>query len=236
VTRNDLTFYDRAGDGWWRDDDRAFRSLRALSEFRLDWLLRQAPLALAGARVLDLGCGGGLLALPLAARGAHVVGVDLSYPSLRAAFDHADPGASALFVRADARRCPIADDSADLVLLADVVEHLPDWASAIAEAARVLRPGGVLYVNTINRTWRARILAITVAENVGLVPRGTHDGRLFVRPAELCAAAARTGLRCRTLAGEVPSVLATLRRRAITLRARKTLAVAYAALFVKGEA
>jgi 2-polyprenyl-6-hydroxyphenyl methylase/3-demethylubiquinone-9 3-methyltransferase len=106
------------------------------------------------------------------------------------------------FTCADARACPLAEASADLVLLADVVEHVADWRAALGEAARLLRPGGVLYVNTINRTARARWLAVHVAEGLRLLPRGTHDAAMFVRPEELSAAAAAVGLRCTASAGD----------------------------------
>ena len=119
------------------------------------------------------------------------------------------------------------------MLLADVVEHVPQWPSSILEAARLLRPGGVLYVNTINRTWRARYVAVRLAEGLGLVPRGTHDPALFVRPRELCAIADMAGLRCHRIEGEAPRLITTLRQRAIHLKASRSLAVAYAALFVK---
>lgn len=231
ASRNDLTIYERHGDAWWRDDDRTFRSLRAISEFRLAWLLQHSPVPAHGARVADIGCGGGLMALPLAARGARVIGVDRSQRSLRAA--QARRAHGTLFVHADLHRCPLADGCIDVALLADVLEHVDDWASAVHEAARLLRPGGVLYVNTINKTLRARLLAVSLAEGLGLVPRGTHDAAMFVRPQDLCATAARAGLRRLELAGEAPRLVATLRTRAIQMRASRSLALAYAALFVK---
>jgi 2-polyprenyl-6-hydroxyphenyl methylase/3-demethylubiquinone-9 3-methyltransferase len=232
--RNDLGIYDRHAGGWWAGDDRTFRSLRAVSEFRLAWLLRHVPLPVPGARIADLGCGGGLLAVPLAARGARLLGLDLSVPSLREARARAGPGS--LFLRADVRRTPLADASTDLVLLADVLEHVPDWPRAVAEAARILRRGGALYVNTINRTRRARLLAVALAERLGFLPRGTHDPALFVRPDELRATAARYGLRCCTITGEVPRLFTTVRTGAIRLRTSRSLAVAYGALFVKEQA
>jgi 2-polyprenyl-6-hydroxyphenyl methylase/3-demethylubiquinone-9 3-methyltransferase len=229
--RNDLTIYDRAAEGWWRADDRTFASLRAVAEFRLTWLLENVPLPLAGARVVDLGCGGGLFAVPLAAQGARVLGLDRSQPSLGAARARGAPHAR--YACADLRWAPLPDAYADLVLLADVVEHVVEWRAAVAEAARVLRQGGVLYVSTINRTLRARWLAVHVAEGLGLVPRGTHDPALFVRPDELCAAAAGVGLRCVGVQGEAPRLCATLRQWVIRLRKSRSAAVTYAALFVK---
>jgi 2-polyprenyl-6-hydroxyphenyl methylase/3-demethylubiquinone-9 3-methyltransferase len=229
--RNDLTLYDRHAEGWWDAGDRAFASLRSVNEFRLAWLRRNLPGGFAGMRVADLGCGGGLLAVPLAAEGAAVAGVDLSQGSLLAA--RAQARGQAWFARADMGRCPLAGDGFDLVLLADVLEHVPDWRAPLAEAARLLRAGGVIYVNTINRTRRARWLAVALAEGLGFLPRGTHDPDLFVPPAELRAAADALGLRSVALAGEAPALVATLRARAIRLRPSRSLAVAYAALFAK---
>lgn len=227
--RNDLTIYDRAADGWWRSDDRAFRSLRSVQHYRLAWLLRRVPVSPA-TTVVDLGCGGGLFAAPLARLGARVLGIDRSRPSLATARAHVP---EARFACADVRACPLPDACADLVLLADVVEHVPGWPAAIGEAARLLRPGGALYVNTINRTARARWLAVVLGEGLGFLPRGTHDPALFVRPSELCAAAMTADLRTVAIEGEAPRLFATLRTGAIALRRSASVAVAYAALFAK---
>ncbi len=232
--RNDLSIYERHAAGWWDATDKTFASLRAITDHRLRWLRAHVGASLVGADVADLGCGGGLLAIPLARAGARVVGVDVSRGSLRAAAPHAST--TAQFVCADLHACPLPDGAFDLVLLADVLEHLPTWPAAIATAARLLRPGGRLYVNTINRTWRARWLAVRLAEGVGLVPRGTHDPALFVTPAELCAVAAQHRLRCAHLEGEAPRFVATLRTGAIHLRRSSSLAIAYAGLFVKEAA
>jgi 2-polyprenyl-6-hydroxyphenyl methylase/3-demethylubiquinone-9 3-methyltransferase len=229
--RNDLTIYDRHADGWWDPRDRAFASLRSVNQYRLAWLRRHLQRELTGARIADLGCGGGLLAVPLAAEGAIVVGVDLSRASLRTARAHAT--GLALFTHGDLDRCPLASASFDIVLLADVIEHVADWRHTLAEAARLLRPQGQLYVNTINRTRRARWLAVHLAEGLGLVPRGTHDPELFVRPEELQAAARGQGLRCTRIDGEAPALATTLRKRVICLKESRSLAVAYAALFAK---
>lgn len=234
IVRNDLSIYEREAEGWWDPDDTTFASLRAINTHRLRWLRAALGASLATARVADLGCGGGLLSVPLAAGGARVVGVDLSRASLAAAAARGMP--SACFVRADLRACPLAAGSFDLVLLADILEHLEDWPAAIASAARLLRRGGHLYVNTINRTWRARCLAVTLAEGLGYVPRGTHDPSLFVRPDALVAEAALCGFHSARLQGEAPATLRTLRTGAIHLRPSRSLAVAYAALFVKEDA
>lgn len=231
--RNDLELYERHADQWWSADSRAFRSLRAVKEHqlaRLRSLLGEASLGL----VVDLGCGGGLLGIPLAERAKLVVGVDRSAGSLRAASSEARRSARPCgFVQGDLLRAPLATGCADLVLLSDVIEHVEQPGAALAEAARLLRPGGFAFVNTINATRVARLLAVTVAEGLGLVPRGTHDARLFVSPARLTELASRAGLALRNLEGEAPRLWRTLARRAIHLRRSRSTRITFNALFEK---
>lgn len=225
--------FDR--DGWWDPECRAFASLRAVSEFRHRLLLAWLG-DLRGRVVVDLGCGGGLLALPLAEQGAQVIGVDLAPAALRNAQRIADERGVALYVAgASLLQSPLRSGCADVVLLADVIEHVDDPARAVAEAARLLRPGGRLFVNTISRTVRSRLLAITLAEGLGYVPRGTHQWRMFVRPEELERMAVAAGLRQVQRIGEAPRLWATLRRGAIALRESRSCAVGYAALFSRPE-
>ncbi len=241
-TRNDLTIYERDARDWWDDRSPSFRSLHAVHRHRfgrlLAWLeeLRGTD-ALSGARVVDLGCGGGLLAEPLAARGARVIGCDLSGTSVAVARDHAHAAGLAappLYLRADLRSPPIRTGAADLVLLSDVLEHVSDPREVFASAARLLAPGGCLYVSTLNRTWRASFLAITLAEGLRLVPRGTHDARLFIRPAELTGWAAAAGLELCRIEGESPKLLQCLRTWTTHVRRSRSLAVAYSGLFRRG--
>jgi 2-polyprenyl-6-hydroxyphenyl methylase/3-demethylubiquinone-9 3-methyltransferase len=138
-------------------------------------------------------------------------------------------------VRADLLRAPLAPDAADLVLLADVLEHVSDVPAALGEAARLLREGGRLYVNTINCTRRARWLAVRLAEGVGLVPRGTHDPDLFVSPQQLCAAAKSFHLELERIQGERANIARTIRRWAISLEKSSDLSVGYSALFRKRQ-
>lgn len=224
--------FDR--DGWWDESCRDFASLRAVNEVRLsilrrwiaDWFPTSAPKVVA-----DLGCGGGLMSVALARTGARVVGVDRAENALRAASQQAE--ARAHFVCGDIAAPGIADESVDLALLCDVVEHLPDPRVAVAAAARMLRPGGALFVNTINRTMRARVLAVWLGEGLGMIPRGTHDANMFVRPSELEGAAAAVGL-CKTHAcGERPRLLASLRSRCVQLAPARSMAVSYCMGFVK---
>lgn len=229
TTPNDLSIYERRAADWWNPRASAFRSLHSVNHFRVELLREWLGEELSGRLVIDLGCGGGLLTAPLAKAGARVIGLDLSHGSLKTATEHL----GARFVRADLLRVPLADGLADVVLAADVIEHVGDSDAAVQEASRLLRPGGVLYVNTINRTRRAKLLAIDLAEGVGLVPRGTHDANLFIGPDELRRSAWRHGLVLEELQGESVNVLKTVSRWAISLRRSDDLSVGYSALFRK---
>lgn len=224
--------FDRAG--WWEPRERAFASLRAVSAFRLALLREWLGDDWRGRAVVDLGCGGGLLAIPLARLGARVVGVDLARAALRDARGQQATGW--LPVAGDLGAPPLADGSVDVALLADVVEHVDAPAAAVARAAAVLRPGGRLFVNTIARTLRSRWLAIALAEGLGFVPRGTHQHERFVQPAELVAMAAAAGLREVARCGETPRLWATVRSGAVQLRRSASMAVGYAMLFAKEAA
>lgn len=235
MTVLDQSLFRDAGDAWW--SGRAFRSLRAVKVFQLERIQRFVTGGVAGLDVVDVGCGGGLLSVPLAQHGARVTGVDIEPSCVEVAAEAARARRlPCRFVVGDARALPLEDASADVVVLSDVLEHVRPPDAAIAEAARVLRPGGRLYVNTIHRSAWAGFWAITVAEGLGFVPRGTHDARLFVTPDELVSMAAEAGLALRRIEGESPRVLATLRAGAIQLRPSRSLGVAYGALFQRTSA
>jgi 2-polyprenyl-6-hydroxyphenyl methylase/3-demethylubiquinone-9 3-methyltransferase len=232
--RSDIDLYERRAGEWWDPRSPAFRSLRRTKELHVELLQSRWGDRLHGARVVDLGCGGGFLTLPLAELGADVIGIDLSPASIAAASHEASRRRIRCRLECgDLQQTGLASESAQFVVLSDVLEHLDSPASAIAEAARLLRRGGELFVATINRTLRARILAVSVAERLSLVARGTHDWRMFVRPDELVAMAAKRGLRPASLAGESPCLWATVRDWTITLRHSRSTAISYNAFFVK---
>jgi 2-polyprenyl-6-hydroxyphenyl methylase / 3-demethylubiquinone-9 3-methyltransferase len=165
--------------------------------------------------VLDAGCGGGLVARELAAAGAEVVGVDRSLGSLgvaRRAIHRRSPGVPRLvggFHPAQGRleRLPFAGGSFDAVVAADVLEHLPDLPAAVAELARVLAPGGSFVFDTVNRTFWSWFTGVFGLEQVlRMVPRGTHDWRLFIRPAELDRLLRGAGLEPVTVCGLAPRI------------------------------
>lgn len=201
VDPGEVARFDALGEDWW-DPNGPFRALHAINPLRLDYVDACAPLA--GARVCDVGCGGGLLAEAMARRGATVLGIDLSAPALAAARAHAAAeGVDVEYreVAADALAAEIPG-AFDTVTCMELLEHVPDPAALIGACARLVRPGGAVLFSTINRNPKAYALAIVAAEYVlGLVPRGTHDYARFIRPSELDAWARAHGLALAGLAG-----------------------------------
>jgi 2-polyprenyl-6-hydroxyphenyl methylase/3-demethylubiquinone-9 3-methyltransferase len=229
--RNDLGLYERHAASWWDPASRFAASLHGLNHLRLGHIRDRFGADLGGLDVVDLGCGGGLMAEPLARLGATVVGIDLSPASLAAARAHGAGVPGLRYELGDLRRPPLPPASADLVCCADVLEHVDGWREAVGAAARLLRPGGWLYASTINRTLRARMLAVHVAEGLRLIPPGTHDPARFIRPDELIAAAAAAGLRHQQVLGERLRIVATLRAWAVRLAPGASTAIGYAAWF-----
>lgn len=184
---NDWRLYERLADQWWRPRG-AFVMLHWLAAARAD-LIPPAPRP--GAVLLDLGCGAGLLAPHIRGKGYRHVGVDLSPSALAQARAHGvEP------VRGNVLAVPMGDESVDVVVAGEILEHVPDLPTAIAHACRVLRPGGLLVLDTLAATALCRFLAITVAERLpGTVPRGIHDPALLVDRSRLVRECARHGVR-----------------------------------------
>ena len=150
----------------------------------------------AGLRLLDIGCGGGLLSEPMARLGFEVVGADASEKNIKTAATHAAEGELAIDYRATtAEALAAADERFDVILNMEVIEHVADLNLFMKSCASMLKPSGLMFVASINRTAKAYALAIVGAEYVlGWLPRGTHDWNKFVKPLELDTALARAGL------------------------------------------
>jgi 2-polyprenyl-6-hydroxyphenyl methylase/3-demethylubiquinone-9 3-methyltransferase len=199
--RNDVRQYDDLAGEWWRPDGR-FAMLGWIAAARARLI---PPASRPGAVLVDLGCGGGLLAPHVAGKGYRHVGVDLVESALGLARAH-----GVAPVRADVTRLPLADGYADVVSAGELLEHVRDFRAAVAEACRILRPGGLLVLDTLADTALCRFLAVTVAERVpGGAPPGIHDPDLFIDPKELTAECARhgVGLRTRGLRPQISGLL-----------------------------
>ena len=196
----ELDHFNAQAASWW-DADGPLKTLHQINPTRLAWIRTQAGGTLKGKRVIDVGCGGGLLAEVMAAEGAAVLGIDLAADALAAARAHAEGRLLDLDYREVAVEALAAEapGTADIVTCMEAREHVPDPAAMLASCVTLLKPGGLLLLSSIQRTPKAFLLAIVAAEYVtGLVPRGTHRYEQFLKPSEL--ARVLRGLGCELLA------------------------------------
>ena len=180
---------------WW-DKEGEFRPLHDINPARLDWINGLSPLA--GASVLDVGCGGGILADAMARSGAAVTGIDLAAKALRVAQLHAleaqTVGVTYLEISAEGLAAEQAG-SFDTVTCMEMLEHVPDPASVVRACASLVKPGGWVYFSTLNRSPKSFLFAIVGAEYLlNLLPRGTHDYAKLIRPSELATYCRAAGL------------------------------------------
>ncbi|MFZ5654107.1 MAG: bifunctional 2-polyprenyl-6-hydroxyphenol methylase/3-demethylubiquinol 3-O-methyltransferase UbiG [Pseudomonadota bacterium] len=197
----EIARFEQLAARWW-DRESEFRPLHEINPLRANWIDERAPVA--GRRVLDVGCGGGILAEALARRGAEVTGIDLGEAPLAVARLHAiESGVAVTYRRIAVERLAAeAPGQFDIVTCLEMLEHVPDPAAVVAACAQLVKPGGQLFFSTINRNPKAFALAIVGAEYVlGLLPRGTHTYARFIRPAELAAWCRSAGLDVRELTG-----------------------------------
>lgn len=186
---------------WW-DPEGDFRPLHDINPARLAWIAERHPLA--GQRALDVGCGGGLLAEAMARAGAEVLGIDAGKAPLTVARLHAlETGVDLEYRQCPAEQLATEQPGAfDVVTCLEMLEHVPDPDQVIRACATLVRPGGDVFLSTINRNPKAWALAVVGAEYVlGLLPRGTHDYARFLRPSELAAGVRAAGLELVEIAG-----------------------------------
>jgi 2-polyprenyl-6-hydroxyphenyl methylase/3-demethylubiquinone-9 3-methyltransferase len=197
---------------WW-DPQSEFRPLHEINPLRLAWIDGRANLA--GKRVLDVGCGGGILAEAMARRGATVTGLDMAEKPLKVAQMHLMESrlpVEYLLSSAEAHAAERAQGY-DILTCMEMLEHVPDPASTVAACARLVKPGGQVFFSTINRNPKSYLFAVIGAEYVlKLLPRGTHDYARFIKPSELAAWCRATGLRVAELIGMTYSPLTRVYR------------------------
>lgn len=204
VDHQEIAKFEALASRWW-DPQGEFKPLHQLNPLRLQWINTLSQ-GLANKRVLDVGCGGGILAESMAARGARVTGIDMGKEPLQVARLHALESGIELSYRQLTVEA-LADElpgSFDVVTCMEMLEHVPDPASVVAACARLVRPGGQLFFSTINRTAKSWLLMIAGAEYLlQMVPKGTHQHDRFIQPAELSRYAERAGLRLCQMKGVV---------------------------------
>ena len=199
--------FDDLAHRWW-DPDGEFKALHDINQLRLDYIAERIamPDPLASARVVDVGCGGGILSEGLAARGAQGTGTDLAEGPLQVARLHALESGLEIDYRLtsiEAFAESLAEESRyDVVTCLEVLEHVPDPDSVIAAASRVVRPGGHLFLSTIHRQLKAFFLAIVGGEYLtNMIPRGTHEYDKLIRPSELARSLRAAGFELRDITG-----------------------------------
>lgn len=186
---------------WW-DPTSEFKPLHEINPLRLDWIDSRAPLA--DRKVLDIGCGGGILSESMAALGAEVTGIDLSEKALSVARLHLlESGHKVDYKLVSAEDFADAQpESFDIVTCMEMLEHVPDPASTVAACARLVKPGGHVFLSTLNRNPKSYLFAIIGAEYIlNLLPKGTHEYAKFIKPSELTRMCRNAGLQTAQLMG-----------------------------------
>ncbi|UZJ45255.1 bifunctional 2-polyprenyl-6-hydroxyphenol methylase/3-demethylubiquinol 3-O-methyltransferase UbiG [Marinimicrobium sp. C6131] len=201
VDAAEVAKFEALASRWW-DRNSEFKPLHDINPLRANFIDEHSPVA--GRKVLDVGCGGGILSEALAQRGAHVTGIDMGEAPLGVARLHArESGLNIDYRQMTAEALAEQEPGQyDIVTCLEMLEHVPDPASVIAACAALVKPGGHVYFSTINRNPKAYVFAIVGAEYVlKLLPRGTHDYRKFIRPSELSRWMRAAGLELKTLTG-----------------------------------
>ena len=203
VDPNEIAKFEALASRWW-DKSSEFKPLHDINPLRLNYIDERA--LLPGKKVVDVGCGGGILSEGLAQRGAYVTGIDMGEAPLSVARLHGLESG----VEVDYRQMTVealAEEEAgtyDVVTCLEMLEHVPDPASVIASCARLLKPGGDLFLSTINRNPKAFMFAIVGAEHIlKMLPKGTHEYKKFIKPSELTRYVRQANLDFRDISGMV---------------------------------
>ena len=201
VDQQELAKFSELAHRWW-DPNSEFKPLHEINPLRLAWI--EGKTSLAGKRIVDVGCGGGILSEAMVRRGAHVTGIDLAEKSLKVAQLHALESGVAVSYEAIAAEALAAREPAgfDVVTCMEMLEHVPDPSSIVAACAALVKPGGDVFFSTINRNPKSYLYAVVGAEYLlKLLPKGTHDYAKFIKPNELARFCREVGLEVRHLVG-----------------------------------
>lgn len=212
IDPSEIEKFESLASRWW-DRDSEFKPLHDINPLRVDFIDRHGKLA--EKEVLDVGCGGGILAESMAHRGAKVTGIDMGEAPLKVAKLHGlESGVSINYRQITAEElAEERPESFDLITCMEMLEHVPDPSSVVAACAQLLRPGGKLVFSTLNRNPKSYLFAIIGAEKLlKLVPNGTHDFKKFIRPAELARWIRESGLEINQLCGLVYNPLTKIYR------------------------
>jgi len=202
VDEQEIAKFEAVAAHWW-DLEGEFKPLHRINPLRLNYIQQHAD-GLFAKKVLDVGCGGGILAESMAQQGADVVGLDMGAEPLQVARLHAlESGVAINYVQETVEAHALANPQAyDVVTCMEMLEHVPDPASVIRACAHLVKPGGHVFFSTINRNSKAWLMAIVGAEYIlKMVPKGTHDIKKFIRPSELLNWVDETALRERHMIG-----------------------------------
>jgi 2-polyprenyl-6-hydroxyphenyl methylase/3-demethylubiquinone-9 3-methyltransferase len=198
----ELAKFSALAHRWW-DASGEFKPLHAINPLRLDWI--DQTVSLEGKHVLDVGCGGGILADSMARRGAHVLGIDLAAKPLKVAQLHALEAQTPNIAYREISAEDLAAEQPskfDIVTCMEMLEHVPEPASVVQACAALVKPGGWVFFSTINRNTKAWLFAVVGAEYLlNMLPRGTHDYAKFIRPSELSRDVREAGLQQQELRG-----------------------------------
>lgn len=202
VDHQEIAKFEAVASRWW-DLEGEFKPLHRINPLRLNYIQQRAD-GIFGKKILDVGCGGGILAESMAREGAEVTGLDMGAEPLQVARLHSlETGIKVTYVQETVEQH--ADEHAglyDIVTCMEMLEHVPDPRSVVLACAKLVKPGGHVFFSTINRNNKAWLMAVVGAEYVlKMVPKGTHDVKKFIRPAELIGWIDETPLRERNMIG-----------------------------------
>lgn len=201
VHLHEINKFGSMAERWW-DTEGEFKTLHDINPLRIEFILRYADIT--GKRIVDVGCGGGILTEGLAKHGADAIGIDLSEELIDIADLHGlESGVNAHYQKISAEALAEQHpESFDHVTCMEMLEHVPDPGSIISACAKLVKPGGMVFFSTLNRKPKAYLLAIVAAEHLlQMLPKGTHDFKTFIRPSELSQSARAAGLELQGMVG-----------------------------------